>query len=81
MHEEGVEPLTRRKLFKANGEVEKRLLDNAGEDAGRWALAAGRMVELRSGLARSRGEGVGASLRPPCAMRPIASTCGTAFAA
>ena len=37
MPEEGVEPLTRRELFKANSEVEKRLLDNAGEDAGRWA--------------------------------------------
>lgn len=37
MPEEGVEPLTRRELFKANSEVEKRLLANAGEDAGRWA--------------------------------------------
>ena len=34
---ERLEPLTRREVFKANREVEKRLLDNAGHDVGRWA--------------------------------------------
>ena len=34
---ERLEPLTPREVFKANREVEKRLLDNAGHDAGRWA--------------------------------------------
>ena len=34
---ERIEPLTPREVFKANQEVEKRLLDNAGHDVGRWA--------------------------------------------
>ena len=39
---ERIEPLTPRERFKANQEVEKRLLDNAGQDVGRWAsLLAG----------------------------------------
>ena len=39
---ERIEPLTPREVFKANQEVEKRLLDNAGQDAGRWASLLAR---------------------------------------
>ena len=39
---ERIEPLTPREVFKANQEVEKRLLDNAGHDVGRWASILNR---------------------------------------